>query len=160
METQSRLTRTSGSLPDLLRATLNQFGTREAIAEHFGVKEATVARWFRAGGAPGKDTRAAMQTYLTYQQTEVFVSGNRADRSGPGRHYETIIVLDREDGILYAELIAAGKENTARVFLLAAQHENWDGVPALAGASWEEDFDYDEEDYPDWPDADDDYILE
>lgn len=155
METSSYLHK-SGSVPELLRASLNQFGDFAAMAEAFGVKEATVSRWFRAGArAPGRDIREEMQNYLPGQERTVIVSGNMAD-SGRERRLE--ITLNREDNIEYSRMLAEGKEQAARVFLIAAEHGAWAGVPALAGAEWyPEDVDfYDQPDY----EYDEEYSIE
>lgn len=155
METSSYLHK-SGSVPELLRASLNQFGGFAEMAEAFGVKEATVGRWFREGGrAPGKDIREEMQNYLPGQERTVIVSGNTAD-SGRERRLE--ITLNREDNITYSRLVAEGKEQAAKVFLIAAEHGAWAGVPSLVGAEWYPE-DEDLYDLPDY-DYDDEYVIE
>ena len=153
METSSYLHKT-GSVRDALLGTLEYFGTTGAIAEAFGVQASTVDRWFRAGRAPGADIREEMQNYVPGQQRTVTVTGHMADS---GRERSLEITLNRADNITYTQLLAEGKDKAAEVFLIAAQHGEWDGVPSLIGADWyPEDEDYYDDDY----DYDTEYVLE
>lgn len=145
----------------LLTNMLNVFGGKAEIAAQFGVTNKTVSNWFTPSGrGPGQSIANQMQYHLPGQEITVQVSGTRHDRPAGHDTYSPHITLNREDGIKYTQLLKEGKPEAARVFLLAEQHEGWDGVPSLAGASWQEDFDYDDFDYDDYPDADIDYKLE
>lgn len=159
MEVTSYLHR-SGSPAQLLLGALNQFGGFAEMAQQFGVQQSTVERWFRGGGRiPGADIRAEMQNYLPGQQRTFIITGTNAEAREvhPVRDRRLEITMNREDNIQYQRMLAEGKPEAARVFLLAAEHGQWDGVPALAGAEWypeDEDY-YDDDDY----EYDTDYIL-
>jgi len=56
----------------------------------------------------------------------------------------------------WLEYQSNGETQKSMVYLLAEVY----GVPSLAGASFDEDFDYDSVDFDQWPDADDSYMAQ
>jgi hypothetical protein len=135
MEIESHLTRQASSPASLLRAALNQFGSYQEIASHFNRNITTVYHW--KDRLPGKDIRQELQNYLPGQERVVHLTGEMRDS---GRARDITITLNREDNIIYSGLLAANKTSAAEVFLLAAEHGEWSGAPALAGTEWNDEW--------------------
>lgn len=101
-----------------------------------------------------------MQSWLPGQQRLVTVHGVQDDGSRDGRQRTLHITLDGEDNRKYERLLADGKQNSAKVFLLAAQHGTWGGVPGMAGHAWDDDLlDLADLDSEDLGEGDSDYVA-